>query len=183
MHPTEIEKISHVSEIHTVNDWHIDYKCEFCGKSFSCAQNLKKHIYTVHEGHKDYKCESCGKLFSQAGNLRKHIKRKHTNLVLISEQLENIAESCSFECDNTWTKQNIKEECTTIENTSTKTNINKKSECINIKELVCSSDITNIKTEIKDEVMEQNFNANEESQSDLNFLCENELELDQIPIF
>ena len=41
----------------------------------------------------------------------------------------------------------------------------------------------NIKTEIKEETIEQNSNTNEESQSDLNFLCENELELDQIPIF
>ena len=38
------------------------YKCESCGKSFSEAVSLKKHITkTVHEGHKDYKCESCGK--------------------------------------------------------------------------------------------------------------------------
>ena len=39
-------------------------KCEYCGKSFTIAGSLKKHIYTVHEGHKDYKCESCGKSFN-----------------------------------------------------------------------------------------------------------------------
>ena len=52
-------------------------KCESCGKSFSHAHTLKKHIYTVHEGHKDYKCESCGKSFSEARNLKKHIHIIH----------------------------------------------------------------------------------------------------------
>ena len=42
---------------------------------------------------------------------------------------------------------------------------------------------TNTKTKIKEEIIEQNFdkNINEESQSNLNILCENELDLDQIP--
>ena len=38
-----------------------NYKCESCGKSFSSAQILKKHIHTIHEGHKDHKCDTCGK--------------------------------------------------------------------------------------------------------------------------
>ena len=42
----------------------LEHKCKSCGKSFSVAQNLKRHIHTFHEGHKDYKCESCGKSFS-----------------------------------------------------------------------------------------------------------------------
>ena len=100
--------------------------------------------------------------------MKKHIKRKHNHALLL-EQLENIAESCSFESENYWTKQNIKKECT-IENTLTKT-MHKKSECINIKKELCSSDatssmLTNIKTEIKEEIIEQNSDTNEESQSD-----------------
>ena len=54
-----------------------DYKCESCGKSFSGAPYLKKHIHTVHEGYKDFKCESCGKSFSQSSNLKKHIRTNH----------------------------------------------------------------------------------------------------------
>ena len=54
-----------------------DQKCESCSKSFSRAENLKKHIHTIHEGHKDYRCESCGKTFSEAGSLKKHIYRIH----------------------------------------------------------------------------------------------------------
>ena len=52
-------------------------KCGSCGKFFSTAQSLNRHIYTVHEGHKDHKCESCNKSFSEAGDLNKHIRNVH----------------------------------------------------------------------------------------------------------
>ena len=52
---------------------HIDYKCEYYGKYFSQAGNLKTHIHNIHEGHKYFKCESCGKLFSYKGDSKKHI--------------------------------------------------------------------------------------------------------------
>ena len=51
--------------------------CAACGKTFSKATYLKKHIRIVHEGHKDYKCESCGKSFSEAGSLKIHINTIH----------------------------------------------------------------------------------------------------------
>ena len=48
-----------------------------CGKEFSEAGTLKRHINSVHNGQKDHKCESCGKLFSVARNLKRHINAVH----------------------------------------------------------------------------------------------------------
>ena len=38
---------------------------------------MQKDIDIVHEDQKDYKCDSCGKLFSQAGDLKRHIGKIH----------------------------------------------------------------------------------------------------------
>ena len=54
-----------------------DHNCGPCGKSFSQAGGLKRHIHTVHEGHKDHKCESCGKLFGHLGSLKNHFYTIH----------------------------------------------------------------------------------------------------------
>ena len=97
--------------------------------------------------------------------MKKYVKRE-SNHALLSNQPENIAESCSFDCDNSWIIRNIKKECIVTEYISTQP-----------KELYLfgNSSSTNIKTEISDKT--------EELQSDLTFLCVSELELDQIPIF
>ena len=63
--------------INSVHEGHKDYKCETCGKSITTLRNLKKHIHSVHEGHRDYKCESCDRSFFQAGDLKKHIRTVH----------------------------------------------------------------------------------------------------------
>ena len=60
-----------------VKNGHKDFKCEYCGKSFTDAGALKKHIKCIHEGRKDFKCDSCGKTFSQSSNLRTHEKKVH----------------------------------------------------------------------------------------------------------
>ena len=48
-----------------------------CGKSFTQAGNLRKHIKTVHEGHKNHKCNSSEKSFSQRSNLKTQIQIVH----------------------------------------------------------------------------------------------------------
>ena len=54
-----------------------NYKCHFCGKSFSHEQNLKKHSHEIHEDPKNPKCEFCGNSFSEEGTLEKHIHKVH----------------------------------------------------------------------------------------------------------
>ena len=62
-----------------LHEGHKDYKCTFCGKSFSYAHHLKRHTRTIHEGNKDYnyKCESCNKTFTGAQMLKMHIHTVH----------------------------------------------------------------------------------------------------------
>ena len=71
-----------------------EYKCESCGKSFTQAGSLNKHIKTVHEGHKDFKCDSCEKSFTQNRSLRIHKESVH----------ENIRFNCDL-CDNSFTQK------------------------------------------------------------------------------
>ena len=54
-----------------------NHKCDTCGKVFSEAWILMKHINTVHNGQKDHKCDSCRKSFSEADNLKTHINSVH----------------------------------------------------------------------------------------------------------
>ena len=42
-------------------------------KGIFSAHYLKIHINSVHNGQKVHKCEFCGKAFSQAGHLKRHI--------------------------------------------------------------------------------------------------------------
>lgn len=52
------------------------YKCEQCGKYFSCRSALHVH-FKVHTRQRPYSCEACGSAFSQASHLEDH-KRLHT---------------------------------------------------------------------------------------------------------
>ena len=45
----------------TVHEGCKNFKCESCGKSFTQADFLSRHIEIIHSGHKDFKCDSCGK--------------------------------------------------------------------------------------------------------------------------
>ena len=68
---------------------HKDFKCDSCGKLFAEVGNLRKHISTIHKDHTDNKCESCGKNFTTVGYLRKHIKivRCLKNVILVENYL------------------------------------------------------------------------------------------------
>merc|ERR1712150_204158 len=66
--------------IEFVHDGRRDHNCAQCGKDFSTAQYLKVHIKCVHEGQKDYNCTECGKDFSSKQKLKVHIKCIHEGL-------------------------------------------------------------------------------------------------------
>ncbi|KAJ8665015.1 hypothetical protein QAD02_006677 [Eretmocerus hayati] len=57
--------------------------CEFCGKMFSFASQLKKHLIS-HSSEKPHSCEICGKMFSRQKLLKAHMKVGHTNRELFS---------------------------------------------------------------------------------------------------
>ena len=69
-------------QIHTAHE----YKCESCGKLFSQADHLKRHIHKLHKSHRDYKCEDCGKSFSELKSIftqfMKAVKNTNVNLVV-----------------------------------------------------------------------------------------------------
>ena len=69
---------------HRAHENHKNYKCDYCGKSFSHAGYLKRHIQIIHDAPKEKKtaktlntCESCGNSFSRASSLKRHIHTVH----------------------------------------------------------------------------------------------------------
>ncbi|XP_053710318.1 oocyte zinc finger protein XlCOF19-like isoform X2 [Synchiropus splendidus] len=49
------------------------YNCSHCGKCFSKAANLKRHM-TIHNGEKSFNCSQCCKSFTRKDTLKKHMK-------------------------------------------------------------------------------------------------------------
>ena len=60
VHREKVEKIS---------------QCDICHKVLKGS--IKLHINVVHHGKKPTKCESCGKLYSEAGTLKRHVEAIH----------------------------------------------------------------------------------------------------------
>ena len=46
--------------------------------------NLKKHLEGVHNFQRDHKCKSCGKAFSHAVVLKKHINIVHNGITNVT---------------------------------------------------------------------------------------------------
>jgi len=49
--------------------------CEFCGRSCSTRQALRRHHLTVHSDNRPFLCSSCGKSFKRQDDLKKHKDR------------------------------------------------------------------------------------------------------------
>ena len=52
------------------------WKCPFCSKTSSTAQNIKRHIVT-HSSVKPFSCNVCGNAFKRKDVLQKHLRRFH----------------------------------------------------------------------------------------------------------
>ncbi|KAK2151158.1 hypothetical protein LSH36_374g05040 [Paralvinella palmiformis] len=49
------------------------YRCNWCGKQFSCPDNLRGHM-TIHTGIKQFQCVHCGKQYQYNCTLQRHVK-------------------------------------------------------------------------------------------------------------
>ena len=60
------------------------FGCSFegCSRTFNRRDVSLRHYYT-HFRKNDYKCPCCGKYFSRADNLKRHMKRKHPDISVI----------------------------------------------------------------------------------------------------
>uniref|UniRef100_A0A8C0EFL3 C2H2-type domain-containing protein n=1 Tax=Bubo bubo TaxID=30461 RepID=A0A8C0EFL3_BUBBB len=77
-----------------------DYKCEVCGKVFTCRSKLKQHQY-MHTGEKPFNCRDCGKNFRKRWNLLGGVgeteewRRKRKDEVPIQSQKCSFKDTCA----------------------------------------------------------------------------------------
>ena len=69
---TGAKKRKNSSPMHTGENGEKPHECKDCGKNFTKAGGLNRHI-RIHTGERPYECKDCGKKFTQASDLKKHI--------------------------------------------------------------------------------------------------------------
>ena len=63
------------------------YSCEYCGKSFTRSDHLRRHE-RIHTRDKSHFCEECGIVFSEPSTFHLHIKSIHSlNLPAVKEEV------------------------------------------------------------------------------------------------
>ena len=155
------------------------FKCNVCILVFQSQGSLNIHDRAVHDGHKDHKCDSCGKSFSTAQVLKMHIHAIHMKRKLHKKNTINVI---SRKIDNHNKQDTIKKECMLMERI--KAREEKSIEDLLVSALgpppplIPNDNNPRIFQCIKTEKIEQNSDKTEESQGDLDFLCENDLDLD-----
>ena len=61
------------------------FQCKLCGTAYSLIRDLNFHVRSVHEN--EYKCEKCSKVFNKKRHLNNHILAIHEVPKLKSEKL------------------------------------------------------------------------------------------------
>ncbi|XP_026817489.1 zinc finger protein 91-like [Rhopalosiphum maidis] len=63
-------------------------KCKLCGKVYSSAANLGRHVSIIHtNSYKPMTCNVCGKTFKHKFSYREHLKTKHKKLFKNYEEI------------------------------------------------------------------------------------------------
>ena len=71
LHISEFASHSSMSDKETASRY--CYRCNWCGKQFSCPDNLRGHM-TIHTGIKQFQCVHCGNQYQYNCTLQRHVK-------------------------------------------------------------------------------------------------------------
>lgn len=74
-------------------DARLPFSCRFCGKVFTLADSLKKHL-RLHKGNKPFRCLDCGKNFARHGHLMTHknVHKRNVQCLVCWEVLPSIGD-------------------------------------------------------------------------------------------
>ena len=91
-------KKSHNLALEQKSKQNLSHNCEFCTKSYSRRECLRRHIREIHENPKNvdkasfFKCDICFKSYIYKEGLRRHIREIHEN--------QNLKGGTCYICDN-----------------------------------------------------------------------------------